>query len=186
MTQTLILIFHPDMSQSRANAALAKAAADLPGVEVVDMAALYPDGAIDTGVEAARLLGAERIVLQFPIQWYGPPPLLRAWQDLVLTRMYYLAYEAEGRRLEGTPILAAATAGNVPEAYGPGGQNGFPLADLLRPLQAMAHRCGLPWAEPSLTYSANRLDAAGLADAADVYATRLEAWIAETRGAVAA
>lgn len=34
----------------------------------------------------------------FLIQWYSTPPLLKAWQDAVLTRMYYIAYESEGRQ----------------------------------------------------------------------------------------
>jgi len=183
---TLILVFHPGLAHSRANAALAAAAAILSGVEVVDVAALYPDGVVDHGAEAARLLSAKRIVLQFPVQWYSLPISLRTWQDAVLTRMYYMLYEAEGRRLEGTPLLVSATAGNTPEAYAPGGQNHFPLAELLRPLEAMAHRCGLPWAEPHLTYRANRLDDAELGAAAQAYAARLAAWIDETAGARAA
>lgn len=78
---TLILLFHPDLSRSRANAALAKFAASQPQVEIANMTALYPLGVDmerDGEREAARLLGAERIVLQFPMQWYSTPPLLKA------------------------------------------------------------------------------------------------------------
>lgn len=99
MTRTLVLLFHPDLGRSRANVVLAKAAAALPGVQVVDMQAACPDGLDlyrDGEAEAARLLAADRIVLQFPVQWYSTPPLLKAWQDAVLTRMFYIAYEAEG------------------------------------------------------------------------------------------
>jgi putative NADPH-quinone reductase len=170
MPKTLILLFHPNMAQSKANRALAAKAAELPDVDIVDMQALYPNGVIDTPHEVARLLAAERVVLQFPVQWYATPPLLKAWQDTVLTRMFYVAYETEGQRFEGTPLLIAATAGNAPEAYGPTGQNLFPLATLLRPLQAMAHRCKLPWAKPFLVYRANRSDATALAKAANRYA----------------
>jgi putative NADPH-quinone reductase len=180
MARTLILFFHPDPAHSKANAALAAAASALPDTDVVDMQALYPDGAIDAGVEARRLLSAGRIVLQFPVQWYSTPPLLKAWQDAVLTRMFYLAHETEGRLLEGTPILVAATAGNVEQAYAPGGANLFPLEDLLRPLQAMANRCRLPWSAPFLLYRANRLDEEALRAAALSYRDRLEAWRAET------
>jgi glutathione-regulated potassium-efflux system ancillary protein KefG len=185
MTQspkTLILLFHPGLTPSKANAALAAAAANLPGVEVVNMYALYPAGAVDVEAEVSRLRSADRIVLQFPVQWYAPPPLLRAWQDAVLTRMFYIAYETEGRRLEGTPLLVAATAGNTPDAYGPDGVNLYPLAELLRPLEAMASRCGLPWAEPFLTYRASQLNDAQMAVAADAYAQRLRNWAsAETQ-----
>jgi len=180
MSNTLVLLFHPDLSRSRANAALRSAAASLDGVDVIDMHVLYPDGHIDTATEVARLLAADRIVLQFPVQWYSVPPLLRAWQDAVLTRMYYLAYEQEGRHLEGTPILIAATAGNRPEAYSAEGMNRFPLEDLLLPLQATAHRCGLPWSPPFLVYCANKLDDFALGEAATRYASHLRNWIGET------
>ena len=183
MTKTLILLFHRDLSQSRANAALAAAAAGIPGVEVVDMQALYPDGLElfrDGEREAARLLSADRLVLQFPIQWYAIPALLKSWQDAVLTRMFYLAYEQEGRQLEGTPLLIAATAGNVPEAYMPGGRNMFPMIELMAPLRASAHRCGLGWSDPFIVYAADKLSPEALAEAATSYASALESWIAAT------
>jgi len=173
MSKTLILVFHPDLSRSKANAALAAAAARLPDVEIVDMQALYPAGIIDVDAEVRRLLTADRIVLQFPVQWYSTPPLLKAWQDAVLTRMFYIAYESEGRRLEGTPLMVAATAGNVPEAYTASGVNLFPLADLMRPLQSTASRCGLPWSEPFIVYQANRLSAGDLGEAGQCYAEAL-------------
>ena len=181
MTKTLILLFHRDLRQSKANAALSAAAGGLPGVEVVDMQALYPDGidmARDGEREAARLLAADRIVLQFPIQWYSTPALLKAWQDAVLTRMFYIAYETEGRRLEGTPLMLAATAGNTPDAYRPSGRNMFAMIDLLAPLRATAHRCGLRWSDPFILYEADKLSPEVLCAAAGDYAATLERWIA--------
>lgn len=176
MSKTLILLFHPDLGRSRANAALAAAAARLPGVEVIDIYALYPDGRIDADREVARLLSADRIVLQFPIQWYSTPPLLKAWQDAVLTRMYYITYKTEGCLLEGRPLLVAATAGNVPEAYVHDGANKFTMAELLRPLEAIAHRCVLPWQTPFLLYRADKLDDLSLHGAARDYAAILGEW----------
>ena len=67
MTKTLILLFHPDLAHSKANAALAAAAAKLPAVELVDMQAIYPHGidlSKDGEREARRLLECDRIVLQ--------------------------------------------------------------------------------------------------------------------------
>ncbi|GAB2183796.1 NAD(P)H-dependent oxidoreductase [Roseibium sp. LAB1] len=183
MSNTLVLLFHPDLKQSKANAALAIAAANVDGVNVVDMQAAYPQGLDlfrDGEREAARLLEADRIVLQFPVQWYSTPPLLKAWQDAVLTRMFYIAYEEEGHRLGGTPLMLAATAGNVPEAYGPTGANGFTMDALFAPLRATAHRCGLVWSEPFLLYRANKLSPVELELAAAGYAEALTKWIAET------
>ena len=183
MTKTLILLFHRDLAASRANAALAVAAAQIPGVEIVDMQALYPHGRDmfrDGAREADRLLSADRIVLQFPIQWYSTPALLKEWQDAVLTRMFYISYDREGRALEGTPLMIAATAGNVPDAYRPGGRNMFPMIDLLAPLRATAHRCGLVWTTPFILYEADRLTPEALDNAAANYRGALESWIATT------
>lgn len=173
MTKTLILLFHPDFESSRANRALVDAARTLPETEVVAMEALYPGGDIDADREVARLLDADRIVLQFPVQWYSTPPLLKAWQDAVLTRMFYITYETEGARLAGKPLLVVATAGNIESAYAPGGSNRFPLRELLRPLEATAHRCALAWAEPFLLYDARRADAEALEAAGAYYRSRL-------------
>jgi putative NADPH-quinone reductase len=173
MPNTLILLFHPTYAASNANRALCEAASDLPGVTIVDMQAEYPDSVIDADAEVARLLAADRIVFQFPVQWYSTPPLLKAWQDAVLTRMFYLAYESEGRLLEGKSLLIAVTAGNVPEAYAPGGQNRFSLRELMRPLEATAHRCRLVWQEPFLLYAAHKADAEALQLAGAHYAGRI-------------
>ncbi|MBC2885467.1 NAD(P)H-dependent oxidoreductase [Ochrobactrum sp. CM-21-5] len=181
MTKTLILLFHPDLSRSRANAALAHAAGALPGVEIIDMQAGFPNGFDlmgDAAHEAARLLTADRIVLQFPVQWYSTPPLMKAWQDAVLTRMFYLEYEAEGRHLEGTPVMVAATVGNTPEAYTPGGRNMFPMSAILTPIRATAHRCGLAWGDPFIIYRADKLSPDELEAAAERYVAALSRWIA--------
>jgi putative NADPH-quinone reductase len=183
MTKTLILLFHPDLSRSKANAALAAVAANVPGVEIVNMQSAYPSGMDmfrDGEREAARLLSADRILLQFPIQWYSTPPLLKAWQDAVLTRMYYIAYESEGRQLEGRPLMIAATAGNVPEAYRHGGRNLLPMIEILAPLRATAHRCGLVWADPFILYKADRLETGELEAASADYVQALQSWIDES------
>ena len=181
MPRTLILVFHRNLAESRANAALAGAARALPGVEVVDMQARYPDGRIDMFTDAAddsaMLLGADRIVLQFPIHWYSTPALLKAWQDAVLTRMYYIASDTEGDRLAGTPLMIAATAGNVPEAYRRGGQNHYTIDEILTPLKATAHRCGLPWHPPHLLFDAEGLCDDALAVAAEGYRAALRGFI---------
>lgn len=166
MAKTLVLIFHPDFNQSRANRVLANAIADLPGVETFDVQAAYPDNNINTDKEVERLLAADRIVFQFPIQWYAAPPILQAWQNAVLTRMFYINYENEGRLLEGKPLFLAVTAGNTASAYRPGGANIMPLEEILNPLRVTANRCSLQWNEPFFVYEAmkasdGQLQAAG-------------------------
>lgn len=184
MSKTLILMFHPDPEKSVANAALARAAAEVDGVEVVDMAAAYPDRRIDLmtdgAVEAQRLLSADRIVFQFPVQWYSVPSLMKDWIDAVFTRIYYVFAESEGDRLEGTPLMIAATAGNTPENYQPGGGVAISLEEIFTPLRATAVRAGLPWHPPHILYHANALSEAQLAAAGPDYQAALRAFIAAT------
>jgi putative NADPH-quinone reductase len=184
VAQTLILLFHPTIERSKANAALQAAACTVPGTLVVDMQARYPGGVIDMltdgEAEAFALLEADRIVLQFPIQWYATPALLKAWQDSVLTRMYYFFADTEGDELAGTPIMVAATAGNTQAAYSRGGANHFTVDELLAPLKATALRCGLPWHSPHLVFRADRLEPAELAAAGASYVSALEAYIEAT------
>lgn len=177
MPKTLILIFHPDFSRSRANRALADTVSKLPNTEVFDMQSAYPDNKINTDAEVERLLGADRIVFQFPIQWYAAPPILQAWQNAVLTRMYYISYESEGRLLEGKPLLIAVTAGNTPSAYSPGGANLLPVREILNPLRAMANRCGLPWREPFVVYETMKASDETLHEAGRAYAR----WLTQIR-----
>ncbi|MCR0982838.1 NAD(P)H-dependent oxidoreductase [Roseomonas populi] len=178
MAEILILLSHPDYKNSRANRALADSAAALPGVEVAHLDGLYPDGGIDLDAEVARLIAARRIVLQFPIQWYSTPPLLKVWQDTVLTRMFYVNAKTEGDLLAGRPVMVAATAGNQPGAYRPEGVNLFPLPELLKPLHATAHRCGLDWQDPFLIYEARRAEDSRLTEAGQAYAARLREFAA--------
>lgn len=75
--KTTVLVVHPNIKQSRVNAALAKGAADVAGVEVRYLYDLYPDGKINATAEQAVLEKADRIVLQFPMYWYSSPALDR-------------------------------------------------------------------------------------------------------------
>lgn len=176
MSKVLILFSHDHYERSRANRARRAAAEALPDVEFVHLEQLYPDDRIDVAVEAERLLRAERIVLQFPIHWYSTPPLLKRWQDEVLTDLFYIRPEC-GAQLAGRPVMIAATAGNTPSAYSETGANLFSVAELLNPLRATAARCGLRWVPPFVSYE-NHPGAAEAkleSDAAD-YRTALEAF----------
>jgi len=169
--KTLILSCHPDPARSRANEALLAAAAPLG--TVVRLAHDYPAGVIDAAREAARVLAHDALVLQFPLQWYAPPALLKDWLDAVLTRMVYVQADSEGRALAGRKLLVAVTAGAPEDAYGPQGRNGFTLAQLLRPLQATALRCGLDWQAPFVAYDMREPTTEALAAAGERYAAVL-------------
>lgn len=169
---TLILSAHPDPARSRANEALLAAAG---GATVHRLAQRYADGVIDAQAEAELVLEHDALVLQFPLQWYAMPALLKDWLDAVLTRMVYVHADTEGARLRGRKLLVAVTCGAPESAYRPDGRNGFTMAELLRPLQATALRCGLVWQEPFVVYDVRDAAEDVLARAGARYAAALEA-----------
>jgi len=176
MPNTLVLVFHPNLAQSKANQQLIKSIQQQSDYQIVDMYQLYPDGTIDVAAETQRLLSCSRLVLQFPLFWYSTPPLLKAWQDAVLTPMYYLNYDNEGAMLQGLPVLLAATAGNTTEAYSLQGSNKYTLEELFRPLQATAQRCGWRWQSPFVLYQAHSATAEILASEGTRYLDYLQQW----------
>ena len=85
---TRIIFSHTYFEKSQANRALLNSLKNAPNVALTNLEERYPDGKIDIPREHADLESADKIVWQFPLFWYAPPALLKAWQDEVLTPIY--------------------------------------------------------------------------------------------------
>lgn len=168
----VLILAHPDLAASRANRALVEGVRDLPGLGVADLHALYPDGEIDFAAERARLLGADRLVLQFPMYWYSTPPLLKRWEDEVLTPLFYMEPDAAASTA-GLPVLAATTIGGTAENYTAEGVIGFTVDQLFTPLRAIAGRCGWLWQRPHVVHDVRSLDDEALRGAGALYRSAL-------------
>ena len=187
--KTLVLVFHPDMSASRANRPLAAKAETLgDDVTVRYMYDTYPDQKIDVAAEQAALEAADRIVLQFPMYWYSCPPLLKKWEDDILT--YGWAYGTNGDALHGKELLIAVSPGAPAAHYTrisagrrsmtdlllgrrPGRDesvSGYRVTDLLRPFQAMSSLVGMLYLEPFVTPGAASITKPDLEARAKAYA----------------
>ncbi|EPH02318.1 hypothetical protein HMPREF1531_01624 [Propionibacterium sp. oral taxon 192 str. F0372] len=175
---TTVLVFHPDISTSRVNAALAKAAEATTGVEVRDLYKLYPDFTIDIGTEQKTLEAADRIVFQFPMYWYSTPPLLKKWQDDVLT--YGWAYGSTGKALNGKELGIAVSPGSPGEKYQRDGSYHYTVTELLRPLQAVSNLIGTRYVTPFITAGSMSLGTDDLTAQAAAYQT----WLTSELGTV--
>lgn len=165
---TVLLLAHPDFAVSRANRALLAGLNHLPGLEVAELYALYPNGQIDFAVERERVLRADRLVLQFPLYWYSTPPLLKHWQDAVLTPLFYRE-PGIAASTAGLPVIAATTTGGPSASYRPGGATGMTIDELFAPLRATARRCGWLWQAPFALHDVRNLDDAALTRAGKDY-----------------
>ncbi|MGR6771431.1 NAD(P)H-dependent oxidoreductase [Pectobacterium brasiliense] len=134
--KTAVLVFHPNINQSRVNSALAKGMENISGVDVRYMYDLYPDGKIDVATEQAALENTKRIVLQFPMQWYSTPPLLKQWLDDVLT--YGWAYGSGGDALVDKELMLAVSLGGPESAYQTDGDIGHTVGEYLLSFETIA------------------------------------------------
>jgi glutathione-regulated potassium-efflux system ancillary protein KefF len=183
-TDILILVAHPAMEQSRLNRQLMRAAAAArwpadapdgragsPRTAVRDLYALYPDYLIDVAAEQAALAAARLVVWQHPVHWYGMPPLMKLWLDSVLG--FGWAYGPGGRALQGKDLWLVVSTGGGADAYHPGGYNRYFFDAFLPPYEQSAVLCGMRFLPPLVIHGAHRVDEAGLAEQAALYAERL-------------
>jgi len=171
--RTLVLLDHPDISQSRVNRALAAALEGAPDLAVRDLRRLYPDGRIDVAAERASVEAVENIVLQYPTHWYAPPAFLKTWLDEVLVRGWAYGTGGPGA-LAGKTLRVATSTGGTTEAYSPNGFHGWDYSDILIPLQATARRLGMQWLSPFIIHGVRDLTDEQLHGLAQDYRNMLE------------
>jgi glutathione-regulated potassium-efflux system ancillary protein KefG len=110
MSKVLLVVGHPDLSQSKANAALVDAVRDLTHVTVHDLYATYPDFQIDVDAEQALLAEHDVIVFQHPVFWYNTTPLFKQWQDKVFTLGWAFTMDGSASQLAGKKAVVAVSA----------------------------------------------------------------------------
>jgi len=168
--EVLVLVAHPDLANSRMNAALAAAAAEVEGVEVVNIYD-YPVTA-ETYRDAVSRVGA--IVYQFPLYWMSAPHLLKQWTDEV-----FMAFVHEGS-IAGKEMLVVTTTGSEKSAYSHDGRNKYTMEEYLRPYEGQANHTKMRWNKPIVVYG-NPQDAAvaaaDLENGCKEYKKQLEAMV---------
>lgn len=160
-----VLLAHPDITKSKANAALSKAAAEVEGVQVVNIYD-YPPTA-DTYREAVTR--AKTIVYEFPLYWMSSPHLLKQWTDEV-----FMTFVGEGI-IKGKHLMVVTTTGSEEAAYQHGGRNKYTMDEYLRPFEGQANHAEMVWEKPLVVYGQSVEGAeATLADGCKAYKARLE------------
>lgn len=170
MPTTLILTVHPEPRSFTAQWARASAAAEAAaGREVLtsDLYAMGFDPALgprgypahdparpfdplkamerlppppDIAAEHDKIRAADRLILHFPLWWFGPPAMLKGWCDRALTHGHI--HDVDNRfdtgLCRGKRALFCVSTGSRAEESGPGGKEGefslllWPLAYTLR------------------------------------------------------
>ena len=166
-TKVLVLLAHPNFAASKMNKALAEAAAQVAGVQVVN---IY-DYPVDVETYREAVTAAKAIVFQFPFYFRSAPHLLNQRTDEV-----HFVLNMEGIPA-GKDFMVATTTGSEEEAYRQDGRHLYTMEEYLRPYEGMARHAGMNWHKPLVAYG-NPADAdlaaKQLADATAEYQTRLK------------
>lgn len=166
-----LLAAHPRWRDSRVNRRLLAAAREVPGVDINDLYATYPDYAIDVAAEQARLARADLLVMLHPIQWYSMPPLQKLWLDDVLA--YGWAYGHGGHALRGKDLWLAATTGGPEASYHPSSYNRYFFDAFLPPYEQTAALCGMRFLPPLVLHGARSAPEAEVAAHVKTFTDRL-------------
>lgn len=139
-----MVVGHPHWDQSVANRAIVEAfALENPYAVISNLGAEYPEYKLDVAAEKMKLVDADTIVLQFPIEWYGAPSLMHKYFEDVFT--YGFAFGHGGDQVTGKRLIASFTSGTPADTYVDGGLQSFTMDKFMPPFIAFANRCGMRW-----------------------------------------
>lgn len=167
--KTIIILAHPNIEQSYVNKSWIDALSKTnPEIVVHDLYKKYPDWKIDVASEQATLVGYDRIIFQYPFQWYNMPPLLKKWIDEVFLQGW--AYGQGGENLVGKEIGVAISTAGVSDVYT---ESVFGTVEqLLKPMASMAKFVGAKYIGHHSFLGAYTPDAAErLAEDTKIYTT---------------
>lgn len=152
MKKTFVVLAHPSIEKrSIANKIIIEKIRTIERVKIKDLYQEYPSFKFNIEVEQAALVKAESIIFQFPFYWYSVPGILKEWMDQVFTHGF--AFGSTGDKLKGKQFLVSTTIGGPEDAYRVGGNNNFPINDLLKPLQQMANLAGMHYNTPIISHN---------------------------------
>jgi len=135
----IVLVAHPDLSKSTANAALAKAASEVDGVQVVNIA----DFPVTPETYKEIVNRAQTIVFQFPIYWMSAPYIMKQWTDIV-----FMAFAGEENIVKDKHFMVCCTTGSPEDAYQHGARNKYTIEEYLRPYEGQANHAQMTWEKP--------------------------------------
>lgn len=139
--KTLLILAHPDIESSRVNKGLIDSLpSDNRVVTVHQLYKDYPNRVFDVKAERKLMEKHDRIIFQFPLQWFSSPYLLTKWFDEVFGHGW--CYGPSGDKLQNKEIGLVVTTGGPKVSYRAGGYNEYTLGELLRPFQATANLVG--------------------------------------------
>jgi glutathione-regulated potassium-efflux system ancillary protein KefG len=167
--RVLVLFAHPAFQHSLVHRRLVPAVRSLSGVTFHDLYEAYPDFDVDVKREQALLSEHDVYVLEHPFFWYGVPPLVKQWMDLVLEHGW--AFGRGGNALEGKLMFSALSTGGSEQNYAHDARDQLSIREFLAPIEHSMRFCGIEYLPPFVVHGTFSIRDTELARAAADYAS---------------
>lgn len=155
MMRTLVLFAHPYLEHSYSNRELINFYERHQQYAFRDLYEEYPDFHVAAFRERKRIKNYDRIIFQFPLLWFGIPPLLKLWIDEVFDRVW-LNNDAENPFLNKEIIVLVTTGGSAGD-YSKEGLYGNTVEEMISGLLVALRFFGAQVKPINVVYNADSL-----------------------------
>lgn len=155
LKKTLVIFAHPYLEHSNSNRELINFYERHQHYTFRDLYELYPDFHIAAFRERKRMYNYDRIIFQFPIIWFGMPPLLRLWIDEVFDRDWLK--HPENNPLLNKEVIILVTTGGKEQAFSKDGAYGYTVEEFISGLLASLKVFGANITAMKVVYESHRL-----------------------------
>ncbi|AKK73111.1 NAD(P)H dehydrogenase [Chryseobacterium sp. P1-3] len=129
MKKTLVVFAHPYLEHSNSNVELINFYVRHQHYTLRDLYEEYPDFHIAAFRERKRLAHYDRFIFQFPLIWFGMPPLLRLWIDEVFDRDWL--QPGKDNPLENKEVYILITTGGKERSFTKTGTYQYTIDELI-------------------------------------------------------
>lgn len=155
MKKTLVVFAHPYLEHSNSNAELINFYVRQQHFTLRDLYEEYPDFHIAAFRERKRIKNYERFIFQFPLIWFGMPPLLKLWIDEVFDRDWLK--EENENPLEGKEVYILVTTGGKERSFHRQGTYKFTVEELISGLIVSLNVFKADIKNIKIVYEANKI-----------------------------
>lgn len=155
MKKTLVVFAHPYLEHSKSNVELINFYVRHQHFTLRDLYEEYPDFHIAAFRERKRLQEYDRFIFQFPIIWFGIPPLLKLWIDEVFDRNW--AKEGVNNPLKNKEVYIVVTTGGKERSFSKDGTYKYTIDEIISGLIISLKIFEANIKDITIVYEANKL-----------------------------
>lgn len=155
MKKTLVVFAHPYLEHSNSNVEIINFYVRHQHFTLKDLYEEYPDFHIAAFRERKRLHDYDRFIFQFPIIWFGIPPLLKLWIDEVFDRDWIK--EGQKNPLENKEIFIVVTTGGKERSFSRNGTYRYTIDEIISGLIVSLNVFKANIKDITIVYEANKL-----------------------------